>query len=97
MTPSSAEAAATAGEQRYTDARGFPMRPLKFLFVVESAVSLSPGPLVDPRHGPHPGFITTAPEAIEIRDEAFPERFRIHPAGSRKASIGVPGATSFRG
>ena len=42
MTPVSADAAATAGEQRYTLPVGFPILPIKFRFVVDNAVSLSP-------------------------------------------------------
>ena len=67
MTPLTAEAAATAGEHKNTWEFGFPMRPLKLRLVVERAVSPSPrAPSWMPRHGPHPGFITTAPAFMKV-------------------------------
>src|SRR3990172_3079493 len=62
MTPYIAVAAAVAGDARYGNARGFPIRPTYFRFVVERTFSPSPGiPRWTPGHAPQPGELIVAP------------------------------------
>ena len=49
------------------NARGFPIRPLKFLLAVDIILSASAGtPLCVPTQGPHPGATITAPAFTKI-------------------------------
>ena len=60
-------AAAMAGLARYTSESTCPIRPTKFLFVVEMQRSPSARiPIYPPRHGPQVGVLTTAPASIKI-------------------------------
>ena len=63
INPFIADAAATAGLDKYTSLSICPILPVKFLFVVEMALSPAASiPICPPKHGPHVGGETIAPE-----------------------------------
>ncbi len=65
--PVMADAAATAGEQRYTSEEGWPIRPTKFRLVVASARSPAASiPMCPPRQGPQVGVETLHPASTKM-------------------------------
>ena len=67
ILPVTALAAATAGLARYISESTCPIRPTKFLLVVDTHLSPSARiPIYPPRHGPQVGVLTTAPALINV-------------------------------
>ncbi len=71
MLPVSAVAAAVAGLIKCT-IPPLPIRPLKFLFVVDAQTSPSAKtPLLIPRHAPHVGFVTQKLASIMSKENKY--------------------------
>ncbi len=67
ILPVIADAAATAGFDKYTKDFGLPILPIKFRLVVASATSPSVKiPMCPPRHGPQVGVENTPPALTNI-------------------------------
>src|SRR5574342_370852 len=66
ILPSTAEAAATAGLDRYTSLLGCPILPTRFRLVVDMDRSPSARmPMWPPRHGPQVGVLNAAPASMK--------------------------------
>src|ERR671914_2218358 len=65
ILPSIADAAAVAGDERYTLDESAPILPIKFLEDEEIHISSSPrAPRCVPTQAPHVAFVNTAPDSI---------------------------------
>ena len=67
ISPLSIDTAATAGEHRYTESSGVPLRPGKLRLKVRSELASDGGAWPMPTHGPHTGSSIRTPPSTSWR------------------------------